>query len=103
MGMVIAVLTVLVVCVALIVTKIVPVLAGVVLMVIGLIAVVAMAERRDRTRQRGIHDASQRLDANRASIPASLELAPGDQLDTYADVRVAATLSDRTGSRPPSD
>ena len=63
MGMVIAVLTVLVVCVALIVAKIVPVLAGVVLMVIGLIAVVAMAERRDRTRQRGIHDASQRLDA----------------------------------------
>jgi hypothetical protein len=101
--MVFVVLTVLVVCFALIVAKIVPVLAGVVLMIIGLVGVVALAERRDRTRQRGIHDVSQRLDANRASIPASLELSPGDQLDTCADVHVAATLSDRTGSRPPAD
>jgi hypothetical protein len=101
--MVNAVLTVLLVCIALIGAKIVPVLAGVVLMVFGLITVVAMAERRDRARQRGIHDPSQRLDANRASIPASLELAPGDQLDTYADVHVAATLSDHTGSRLPPD
>jgi hypothetical protein len=97
--MVLAVLAVLAVGLGLILAKAVPVLAGIVLMVVGLVAVLAIGERRDRSRQRGVGHAMRRLDHRRAVIPTGMEAAPGDNLDAYADTLVSHQLSDQPRSR----
>ena len=93
--MVIAVLGLLAVCLLLIVAKVVPVVAGIALMVVGLFAVVGIGERRDRSRQRGLGDPSRRLDPNRGAVPAMMDLGGEDQTRTYADAQVASAIADR--------
>ena len=74
---VIAVLSLLAVCLVLIVAKVVPVVAGIALMVVGL------------------GDPSRRLDPNRGAVPAMMDLGGEDQTRTYADAQVASAIADR--------
>lgn len=98
--MVLAVLAVVIVGLGLIVIKAVPVVVGIALIVVSLFTVVAIGERRDRLRQRGIVDPSSRLDHRRAVIPTGMDaLHADDNLDAYADTLVSHRLSDQPRSR----
>jgi hypothetical protein len=94
MGMAIVVVAVLLVGIALVILKIVPVIPAIALVFIGLFAVVAIGERRDRGRQRGTPDVMRRLDVDRGIVPTDLDHDPYDQLVTYVDTQVASKLAD---------
>jgi hypothetical protein len=83
-----AVLAVVVVCLGLILIKAVPVLVGIGLMLAGLVVVLAIGERRDRARQRGIGHGIDRLDPNRAAIPAGSEPNPDQAMRDQVDANI---------------
>jgi hypothetical protein len=101
MGMVVAVIAVLIVGLGLIILKVVPILVGIALTVIGLLAVAAIGDRRDRGRQRGTPDMTRRLDVDRGIVPTDLDHDPYDQLVTYVDTQVASRLADDEATSGP--
>jgi hypothetical protein len=86
--MALAVLAVVVVCLGLVLIKAVPVLVGIGLMLAGLVVVLAIGERRDRARQRGIGPGIDRLDPNRAAIPIGAEPNQDQAIRDQVDANV---------------
>jgi hypothetical protein len=70
---VIAVLAVVTVVVALVLLDVVTLPIGMALVVVALFGVVAIGQRRDRGRQRGMTDGVRRLDARRGVVPTAAE------------------------------
>ncbi len=97
--MVLAILAVMAVGLGLILIKAVPILVGVVLIIVGLVAVLTIGDRRDRARQRGIGDAASRLDPNRAVIPIGTE----PQADQWIRDQVDANIWTQPPPRPSED
>jgi hypothetical protein len=79
---------VLVVGLALILLKVVPVLLGIVLIVGGLVAVLAIGDRLDRLRQRGHHDPAGSFDAGRGAVatPSTFAMPSVSASSRYDDV-----------------
>jgi len=84
-----AILGVLAVGLALVLLKIVtiPIAAG--LVVAGMFGVVAVGERRDRSRQRGVRDPGRHLDAQRGLLGASPDPQPPEFLNVQTDINLA--------------
>ena len=97
--MVLAILAVMVVGLGLILIKAVSILVGIVLIIAGLVAVLAIGDRRDRPRQRGIGEAASRLDPNRAVIPVGTE----PQADQGIRDQVDANIWTQPPPRPSDD
>ena len=86
--MALAVLAVVVIGLGLIVIKAVPILGGIALTVVGLVAVLAIGERRDRLRQRGIGGGMSRLDPNRAALPVGTDPQPDQGIRDQVDANI---------------
>jgi membrane protein implicated in regulation of membrane protease activity len=93
--MAVVLVAVVVVALALMVLKVVSLPLGIVLLIVGVFAVVAAGERRDRSRQRGLGDVSSRLDVNRGVVPMSTE----PQAD--ADDAVRTQIDGNIWTQPP--
>jgi hypothetical protein len=96
--MAIMLLAVVVVVLALMVLDVVSIPLGVALLVAGIFAVVAVGQRRDRSRHRGFGDVSGRLDPNRGVVPMSSE----PQSDPAIAIRTQIDANVWT-QPPPSD
>jgi hypothetical protein len=86
--MVLALLAVMAVGLGLILIKAVPILVGIALIIVGLVAVLAIGDRRDRARQRGIGEAASRLDPNRALIPVGTEPKADQSIRDQVDANI---------------
>jgi hypothetical protein len=95
--MALVVLAVVAVGLGLILVKAVPVLAGIVLIVGGLVAVLAIGERRDRPRQRGIGHGIDQLDPNRAVLPVGTEPQADQWIRDQVDANIWTQPPPRSG------
>jgi hypothetical protein len=96
--MAIVLVAVVVVALALMVLKVVTLPLGIVLLIVGVFAVVAAGERRDRSRHRGLGDVSSRLDVNRGVLPMSSE--PQSDADDAVRTQIDGNIWTQP---PPSD
>jgi len=87
--MAIAVLLLVVVAGLLVVLKIVSLPIAIALAVAGLFLLVAIGDRRDRPRHRGVHAPSRHLDPDRSVLPTSAEPMPEGFTHQQTDVGVA--------------
>ena len=94
--MVIAILAVLVIALALVLFKIAALPIAMALAVAGTLGVVALGERRDRGRQRGIADPGRHFDSNRGVLAESAEPEPTEYAAmTQTEANIATQPSRR--------
>ena len=93
--MAIVLVAVVIVALALMVLKVVTLPVGIALLVVGVFAIVAAGERRDRSRHRGMGDVSSRVDLNRGVVPITSEP------QTEADGAIRTQIDANIWTQPP--
>ncbi len=88
--MAIVLVAVVIVALALMVLKVVTLPVGIALLVVGVFAIVAAGDRRDRSRHRGSGDVSSRVDLNRGVVPITSEpqIEPDGAITTQIDANI---------------